>query len=423
MTLTVPIILLVAGLAMFIAGLVGKTIPITATFTIPQIENKIVRIVAAIMGLFFIMVSLYLFNPELVKQIDSGKSGTQPPPSTPTVTAVISPTETLGSPSPSKLLPFRMTFIANNTGAIRPLISYLEEQGAEVSLITTQELNKLAATRPDMIIVGADTGDFWNTQSQPIMAQLFENYKVIGLGDGGARLFDQLNLEIGWGNGAISTSPTVTVEIPELVRTPFVISATDNVIDVYRSGSYDVIGIYDEGSSIVAGFEGIARWKDSHHWPITRQGNYVLWAFDAPTEQMTIQGKQLFVNLLLSHKVHPAVPLSQARKKVSYIETGRISDRLTEQFSHRKWIFQVQHVGQIKATLTWNAPDHSLALILNGPGQIGYFAREDGVSPLNIEFTVTEEHLLKGTDWSITVESFENLADAAIDFNLQLSLP
>ncbi len=56
MTLTVPIILLLAGIAMFVAGLAGKAIPITATFVIPQIENKIVRIVAAIMGLMLVLV-------------------------------------------------------------------------------------------------------------------------------------------------------------------------------------------------------------------------------------------------------------------------------------------------------------------------------------------------------------------------------
>ncbi len=330
-------------------------------------------------------------------------------------------------PPISSKLPFslgRLTFIANNQRNIRPLISYLEEQGAEVSLIKTQELNELAATQPDMIIVGTGTGDFWNKQSQSIVIQLFENYKVIGIGDGGAQLFYQLNLEIGLGRGMHSNSATVTVEAPELLRSPFSITASDNVIEVYTSSSDDVIGIYDEGSSIVAGFEGIARWENyPNHWPITRQGNYILWAFDASTEQLAIKGKQLFVNLLLNHKAQPAVPLSQTRKKVNYIETGHISDRITEQFSNRKWDFQVQHVGQIRATLNWNDPNHSLAMILNGPGQIGYFAREDGVSPLNIEFNVTEKHLLKGTDWSIKVVSFESLADVAIDFNLKLSFP
>ncbi len=48
--------------------------------------------------------------------------------------------------------------------------------------------------------------------------------------------------------------------------------------------------------------------------------------------------------------------------------------------------------GAITAEATWSG-GASLALILNGPGQTGYFAREDGTSPLVLRFRLTPELL------------------------------
>jgi hypothetical protein len=52
--------------------------------------------------------------------------------------------------------------------------------------------------------------------------------------------------------------------------------------------------------------------------------------------------------------------------------------------------------GPIEATLTWNSADCPLGLILNGPGQRGYFARKDGASPLSLQFALTDEQFAKG---------------------------
>lgn len=412
--LTVPIILLIVGLAMLVAGLYGKKIPITASLTIPKIERGVVRTISAIMGFGFVIFSIYLFEPELFRPTNTKTSEKK-------VTSVEE------EATPATLQEFnigKLTFITDHAGNVHPLTSYLKEYGVEISLLKTQELNNLADTRPDIIIVGADTGKFWASQSESILGKLFEDYKVIGIGDGGARLFHQLELEIGWGHGMHGRTSRIQIKVPELLQSPLSIPTSDKVVEVLSSSRYDVVGIYDSGSPIIGGFEGIARWEDhQNHWPIVRQGNYVLWAFDAPTNHMTDEGKQLFINLLVNHQTFPFTPLPVARKKPDYVIAGLISDSLNRQFSHHKWDFKIQKTGRIKATLMWDKQDHGLALILNGPGQVGYFAREDGYSPLTIEFDVTEEHITKGTDWSISVKSFEDLGDTNIDFKLQLSFP
>jgi len=61
--------------------------------------------------------------------------------------------------------------------------------------------------------------------------------------------------------------------------------------------------------------------------------------------------------------------------------------------------------GALRARATWSGADR-LALILNGPGQTGYYAREDGSSPLSLAFTVVDELLERGAEWTLSVVNF-----------------
>jgi hypothetical protein len=146
--------------------------------------------------------------------------------------------------------------------------------------------------------------------------------------------------------------------------------------------------------------------------------------------QMTEQGRALFVNLVLDHLASPDVPLSQARKSLTYIEPGRLTDCLTPEYAGSRWHFQVRQAGLIRAQLSWQPAEQELALILNGPGQVGCYARQDGVSPQAIVFDVTEEHLTRGIDWRISVTCFgfhcpscDMAGCEAIDYTLRLDFP
>jgi uncharacterized protein GlcG (DUF336 family) len=62
--------------------------------------------------------------------------------------------------------------------------------------------------------------------------------------------------------------------------------------------------------------------------------------------------------------------------------------------------------GVIKVRATWTGSQGSLALIINGPGQVSYFARMDGASPLDVSYTVTPANFAAGSDWTVSVASF-----------------
>ncbi|MCK5720915.1 MAG: PEGA domain-containing protein, partial [Gammaproteobacteria bacterium] len=68
--------------------------------------------------------------------------------------------------------------------------------------------------------------------------------------------------------------------------------------------------------------------------------------------------------------------------------------------------FTVNSVGTINGEATWTGSAANLALILNGPGQVGYYARKDGSSPLSLSYTVTTADLSKGTDWRLSIVNF-----------------
>ncbi len=62
--------------------------------------------------------------------------------------------------------------------------------------------------------------------------------------------------------------------------------------------------------------------------------------------------------------------------------------------------------GEIRVRAEWTGPQSDLALIINGPGQVGYYARKDGSSPLEVAYTVTAADLAAGDDWRVTIASF-----------------
>jgi hypothetical protein len=68
--------------------------------------------------------------------------------------------------------------------------------------------------------------------------------------------------------------------------------------------------------------------------------------------------------------------------------------------------FTVNSVGTINAGATWTGTAANLALILNGPVQVGYYARDDGPSPLSLNYTVTSADLSKGSGWTLSIVNF-----------------
>jgi len=393
--------------------------------TLPAVVGGAATLLTAITGLLIALNQMGVFAPKEKKPAPTPEIVEKP--ATGPVTPKKPEPQVTAKPEADRIPLGRTTFISDESDSVKPLATFLEKQGAEVSIISTERLEELATLRPDIVIVSSDTGTVWKKLSKTMLSRLFENSKVIASGAAGAALFQQLGLRLGDSQGMHSSGDrgaTVVVPVPEFLRSPLTVPVENKTLQLYEASSSDTIGIYDEGSPTVAGFEGIARWAEQkNHWPICRQGNYVLWGFGAPASQMTDAGKRLFVNLFANHKARSAVPLSQSQKKPEYVKSGVISERLSKQFPNQSWTFQAQRPGRVRARLSWSPPETQLAFII-GTDQRRRFERKDGPSPLSLDLEVNDEDVAHSDDdWHVSVTHFGDFGTGAIDYKLELSLP
>jgi hypothetical protein len=83
-------------------------------------------------------------------------------------------------------------------------------------------------------------------------------------------------------------------------------------------------------------------------------------------------------------------------------------------------VIVLKGTGAIEAQASWASASSSLALIINGPGQVGYYARRDGTSPLSVEYTVTSSDLSHGDSWRVSLTAFSALS---VEGTINLTYP
>ncbi len=80
----------------------------------------------------------------------------------------------------------------------------------------------------------------------------------------------------------------------------------------------------------------------------------------------------------------------------------------------------LSRAGLIEAEASWTGAPSSLALIINGPGKIGAYARNDGGSPLSVSYNVTDADLNYGDTWRVSLVSF---SEADAEGTIKLTYP
>ncbi len=105
-------------------------------------------------------------------------------------------------------------------------------------------------------------------------------------------------------------------------------------------------------------------------------------------------------------------------------DVGKVKQMLIKSFDlspYEKEIIKltVHEAGQLTVSVDWAGVPRSLAVILNGPGQVGYFAREDGPSPLSLAYTWTQEDLQKGSEWSLTILNVSGKSVSQVSINIE----
>ncbi len=108
----------------------------------------------------------------------------------------------------------------------------------------------------------------------------------------------------------------------------------------------------------------------------------------------------------LSHAQDPVIPRVMVQPRVLTLERPTFQAPFAVAARDRSvFTLTLDAPGTLRARATWTGSER-LALILNGPGQTGYYARADGASPLSISFDVTDELLEHGAQWKLSVIQF-----------------
>ena len=180
----------------------------------------------------------------------------------------------------------------------------LEENGWVVDLMTLAEVPRANFQPYALILVGPETGYHYDFDDKDAAATLAQwGIPVLGLGEGGAALFAELNLFINYGQTWFSNNNEVYAVAPATTfwNEPLAIPVDpkDPLVQLYPKPLKE-LGVYIP--ELVKGVTPIAREKrDQDHYPVVMevQGSraFALWGYNAGPTSMTEDGKKLLVNL------------------------------------------------------------------------------------------------------------------------------
>lgn len=81
---------------------------------------------------------------------------------------------------------------------------------------------------------------------------------------------------------------------------------------------------------------------------------------------------------------------------------------------------QVNRAGRITASVSWSGGPICMAVILNGPGQVGYYARENGTSPVTLVYSLSSQDIARGNEWRISVVNFSGRTVSLVNAIVEL---
>jgi len=118
---------------------------------------------------------------------------------------------------------------------------------------------------------------------------------------------------------------------------------------------------------------------------------------------------------LIDHHSQIKQKILKEQKSGPIVKTFNIKGRSRAVFD-----IQVSQPGTIRIDAVWRGSISRLAIILNGPGQRGYYARKDGQSPLGLRFELNQDLIARGKAWKITVASFSRSGSAVGKLTINL---
>ena len=177
--------------------------------------------------------------------------------------------------------------------------SLIQGAGYDVTMLRIEDVPAADLSGFSLVIAGPETGYAydWGT-AEAVRALREAGRPMLGLGYGGACLFEQLGLSINWGNGWIGPETYLYAGDPAhpVFTTPYLLDVPGSrVLDVYTES--DHIAEYAPVLSRAAELIGREP-ADEEHWTLTAEDRCTLWGFTGSPYALTTTGEKLFMNVV-----------------------------------------------------------------------------------------------------------------------------
>jgi len=174
----------------------------------------------------------------------------------------------------------------------------LESAGYVVDTIPLPRVADTDLSTYSAVVVGSDTGSGYTWGNDACVASILKARRpTIGIQFGGESLFGELGLPIGANHAWTATVSSVRAADPThpIFNTPQKITIPDSG-EIPIGYSHSTWAEYGPGSGAA---ELLAsQGNDADHYPIARDLNCVEWGFEASPDQMSAEGRALFLNTL-----------------------------------------------------------------------------------------------------------------------------
>lgn len=209
---------------------------------------------------------------------------------------VFAATDVSAVEQPSLTAQPRFAFIyLNDEDSANSFKELLKESGLGTDLIALDDVPKTDFVQYAAVIVGSDIKKAWSTSAADFVRDAKK--PVLGLGEGGAFLFEKLNLDIGWMHvwhgGDVAVRPVRSVELPFWASFDSDAPDGEELVLFAETGHVGVHLPQPVSGVVLLGQE----LGSETHYPIVEQDQrYVLWGFTGSPGQMTTLGKKLFLH-------------------------------------------------------------------------------------------------------------------------------
>jgi hypothetical protein len=333
----------------------------------------------------------------------------------------------LGSP-PSDLV----VSITPDLSSAQLYTRILAEAGVHAKSATLDQTDSLGAQPPGLIIIDGRLQGVKRLAGM-LQQRSWARAQVIAMGGIGSAVITEIDPDTILADIEYERNDPVIFGAPELPSKLTAGLPTNQPFTVYSEIPQNNLAnaaVYDHHSLATLGALGIVRRTSvsrfpcaGSYWPVVQQGRCVFWGYTDDPENLTEEGKRLLLNLVKYLQSEQTKSVQAETLELGKAPPLRYSDKLdcagTAPVDEQAYPFVVDRPGVIRVQVHSKEP---LALILNGPGRLNAYARQDAIDP-EVAHAATQQEIDNGTKWKVSVKSFDMKPGSKIPYTITIDYP